>query len=74
MKELQSTVEEMVRDFSEVGPQHLQLIIAKRLVTGALLRKEGVALIYTEFLMMLEELEPLVQKNKYEFIFNSQLS
>ena len=74
VKELRSTVEEMVRDFSRVGLQNLQLTIAKRLVISALMHKEGVALTDTEFLMMLEELEPLVQKNMYEFSLNNQMS
>lgn len=74
VKELRSTVEEMVRNFSGAGPRHLQLTITKRLVTSALMHEEGVAVTNTEFLMMLEELEPLVQKNRYEFSFNNQLS
>ena len=74
MKELRSTVEEMVRDFSGAGPQHLQLTIAKRLVTSALLREEGVAITDTEFFTMLEELEPLVQKNRHGFSLNNQSS
>ena len=57
VKELRSMVEEAVRDFSRAGPRHLQLTIAKRLVTSALLHEEGVAIIDMEFLTMLEELE-----------------
>ena len=74
VKELRSMVEEMVRDFSGAGPHHLQLTIAKRLVTSALMREEVVALIDIEFSMMLEELEPLVQKNRHDFSLNNQLS
>lgn len=60
VKELRRMVEEMVRDFSTVGPWHLQLIVNKKLVTSALMHNDGVTLSDCELSMMLEDLEPLV--------------
>ena len=57
-------MEEMVRDFSAVCPWHLQLIVAKKLVTSALMCNDGVTLSDCELLMMLEELEPLAQRSR----------
>ena len=44
VKEQDNTVEEMVRDFSKARLWHLQMTIAKKLVTSTLIHEEGVAL------------------------------
>ena len=46
------------------GPRHLQLRISKKLVASGLMCDDDVTLSNNELLIMLEKLEPLVQRNR----------
>ena len=61
-------------EVSTTGPGHLQLHLAKQMVLGVVVCKDGGQLNNVELQSILEEMRPMVQMSRYSQHFSNKFS
>ena len=65
IKKTRTLVERVMLEVPTNGPRHMQVHLAKQMVLGAVICKDGGPQNNVELLSILEEMRPLVQTNRY---------